>query len=117
MTLDPSEIKKTASIRALNDLLRTLGIGGQVVAVGELAHMQDDGFRQKVVTAVREQKIVTGDKDDPSSEHDFGQVVVDGQKFLWKIDYYDREYKYASEAPENAKITRRVLSIMFASDY
>jgi len=46
-----------------------------------------------------------------------GQVVVDGQKFIWKIDYYDREYKHASEEPENAKITRRVLSIMFASDY
>jgi len=117
MTLDPSEIKKTASIRALNDLLRTQGIGGQVIVVGGLAQMEDDGFRQKVVTAVRKQKIVTGDKDDPYSEHDFGQIVVDGQKFLWKIDYYDLDYKYASEAPENAKITQRVLSIMFASDY
>jgi len=117
MTLDPAEIEKTASIRALNDLLRTHGIGGQVVAVGELAHIEDDGFRQKVMTAVREQKIVTGDKNDPYSEHDFGQIVVDGKKFIWKVDYYDREYKYASEAPENAELTQRVLSIMFASDY
>jgi len=117
MTLDPSKIETTASIRALNDLLRTQGIGGQVIAVGSLAHMEDVGLRQKVVTAVREHEIVTGDKDDPYSEHDFGQVVVDGQKFLWKIDYYDLDYKYASAAPENAEMTRRVLSIMFASDY
>lgn len=117
MTLDPPEINKTASIRALNDLLRTQGIGGQVIAVGSLAYTEDDGLRQKVVTAVREQEFVTGDQDDPYSEHDFGQVVVDGQKFLWKIDYYDRDYKYASEAPENAELTQRVLSIMFASDY
>lgn len=62
------------------------------------------------MTAVRDHEVDTGDKGDPYSEHDVGQVVVDGQKFLWKIEY-------ASEAPENAKITRRVLSIMFASDY
>lgn len=59
----------------------------------------------------------TSDTDDPYSEHDFGQVIVDGQKFLWKIDYYDLEYKYASEAPEDEELTLRVLSIMFASDY
>ncbi|WP_210251518.1 DUF3768 domain-containing protein [Brucella tritici] len=46
-----------------------------------------------------------------------GQVFIDGQKFLWKVDYYDLDYKYASAAPENAELTQRVLSIMFASDY
>lgn len=113
----PSGNLRAVSIRALNDRLRTRGIGGKVVAVGELAHIEDEDYRQRVLTAVRMQIIVTGDKDDPYSEHDFGQVVVDGQKFLWKIDYYDLDYKYASEAPEHEELTLRVLSIMFASDY
>lgn len=112
----PPENQRAASIRALNDRLRTPGIGGKVIAVGLLAH-EDETLRQTILAAVRQQQIVTGDQDDPYSEHDFGQVVVDGQKFLWKIDYYDLDYKYASEAPENAEITQRVLSIMFASDY
>ena len=47
MTLGPSVIEKAAFILALNDLLRTHGIGGQVIAVGGLAHMEDEVFVRK----------------------------------------------------------------------
>lgn len=116
MTRDTSEIGKSALIRSLNDNLRTQGEGGQVVAVGQLAH-EDETLRQTILAAVRQQQIVTGGDDDPYREHDFGSLTVAGRKVIWKIDFYDRKYQYASEAPEDEELTLRVLSIMFASDY
>ncbi|MBI1272631.1 MAG: DUF3768 domain-containing protein [Alphaproteobacteria bacterium] len=54
---------------------------------------------------------------DPYGEHDFGKVVVGGQDFFWKIDYYDNTLRYGSENPADPKITTRVLTIMLASEY
>jgi hypothetical protein len=54
---------------------------------------------------------------DPYGEHDFGSVIVDGQSVFWKIDYYDVNYEYGSDDPADLKITRRVLTIMLASEY
>jgi len=43
---------------------------------------------------------------DPYGEHDFGSFELDGEKFFWKIDYYDGQ-----EGIDN------LLTLMLASDY
>ncbi len=54
---------------------------------------------------------------DPYGEHDFGSFHWGGDKIFWKIDYYDLSYQYGSEDPANPVITRRVLTVMLASEY
>ena len=54
---------------------------------------------------------------DPHGEHDFGSFEVAGEKFFWKIDYYDSEMMFGSDDPADPEATTRVLTIMFAEEY
>ena len=54
---------------------------------------------------------------DPHGEHDFGFFTYRDNKIFWKIDYYDTSYEYASEDPSNLDKTRRVLTVMLASEW
>jgi hypothetical protein len=54
---------------------------------------------------------------DPYGEHDYGSFEIDGQKLLWKIDYYDTDLKYGSGDPSDPAVTRRVLTILLLSEY
>lgn len=54
---------------------------------------------------------------DSYNEHDFGTIMVYGQKCFWKIDYYDPTMQFGSENPADAKETKRVLTIMLANEY
>jgi hypothetical protein len=36
---------------------------------------------------------------------------------MFKIDYYDQNMEYGSPDPADPRLTRRVLTIMLASDY
>jgi len=88
------KIIKSASISRLNDLLRTQGIGGRIVAtlgVQNLSH----NTRGKVVEAIRLFDKFE-ESDDPYKEHDFGSVEVEGGQFFFKIDYYDPSLRFGS---------------------
>ena len=39
------------------------------------------------------------------------------KQIIFKIDYYDKNYEYASENPADVSKTARVLTIMLADDY
>lgn len=54
---------------------------------------------------------------DPHREHDFGAIDHDGERYFWKIDYYDRLLTMASDDPADPAVTVRVLTIMTASEY
>jgi Protein of unknown function (DUF3768) len=70
---------------------------------------------------------------DPHGERDFGTIyqLWDGgwtierprlrederERVFWKLDYYDRAMRYASEDAANTAVTRRVLTIMLADEY
>jgi Protein of unknown function (DUF3768) len=54
---------------------------------------------------------------DPHKEHDFGSFEIDGQKCIFKHDYYDKSLQYGSEDPGDPQKTTRVLAIMLADEY
>lgn len=54
---------------------------------------------------------------DPYEEHDYGSFEYHGNRILWKIDYYDKDYKFASENPADILKTNRVLTIMLAEEW
>jgi hypothetical protein len=54
---------------------------------------------------------------DPYGEHDFGSFDDGGEKFFWKIDYFDPSMTAGSSDASDPKQTCRVLTLMFASEY
>ena len=112
----------TERIRALNDELRTrpggaefLYTSGQVCITRGVATRGPD-FMLKAVHAVRTFSDFTPDND-PHGEHDFGSFKIDGEQLNWKIDYYDLALEMGSAHPEDENQTRRVMTIMLASEY
>ena len=57
------------------------------------------------------------EENDPFGTHEMGFMDVLGKKVWWKIDLYDRAYEGGSENPTSLAETRRVLTILFPSDY
>lgn len=114
--------EQVARIRALNDAFRTVhdAVGvriadNQMVVTRGVISRGDD-FLLAAVRAVAEFEGFTPDND-PWQEHDFGSVVDDGQKLLWKIDYYDATLTWGAEDPSDPLTCRRVLTIMLAEEY
>lgn len=95
ITLDPNlgKLMMTASVSALSGDTRAM-------AVRELETF--DAF---------------GDDNDPHGEHDFGNFEVAGQKFFFKIDYYDPTLESGSDDPADPAKTTRVLTLMLAEEY
>lgn len=50
-------------------------------------------------------------------EHDFGSIEIQGEKYFWKIDYFNPDLEYGSEDPNDPELTRRVITIMHSSEY
>ena len=48
---------------------------------------------------------------DPHGEHDFGSIEQDGQKYCWKIDYYDKDFKFYEEDG------LRIITLMRSDEY
>lgn len=102
-------------IAHLNDHLRKTGSGG-LTFVTQPIGVRGHNYIERVLTAVAAFDDFTEDND-PHGEHDFGAVVVDGERLFWKIDYYEPTLRMASLDPANSSVTVRVLTIMFADEY
>ena len=120
------------TIRHLNDAARANpGLASLAnVTIGFQALPELD--RLAAMVAITRFTKFDGDND-PYGEHDFGAVyrLASGswtqdrpadadtiaQTVFWKIDYYDPSLTYGSEAPWDAEQTKRVLTIMLASEY
>lgn len=106
----------TARIADLNDLCRTaMGIAGHLVQTGGI-----NALPLAVQSAIRERverfAEFTPDND-PYGERDFGAFEHAGERVFWKIDYYNPTLDGGSEDPSDPSQTRRVLTIMLASEY
>lgn len=102
-------------IKLGNDLLRTtfLPFAGRVV----LTHgVHTHPNKEEAITAVREFKDFSPDND-PRGEHDFGSFEIDGERFFFKVDYFESEkLEYGADPYEQANVYR-ILTIMLASEY
>lgn len=116
-TSNPKELLQAydAPISAVNDVFRgtfapALGL---VTMTAGFQALKDPAAALK---AVQNFSDFTPDND-PHGEHDFGSIVVENCKIFWKIDYYDNDYEFGSEDPSDLNETKRVLTVMLASEY
>lgn len=107
--------EKTKRVAMLNDNFRKTFLGGLVSLTHHVQNL--DGERMiKLMGAVKTFDDFSEDND-PYGEHDFGSVVVDGQTYFWKIDYYNNSLDGHSPDKSCSKVTRRVLTIMHCNEY
>jgi hypothetical protein len=109
----------TARVRELNDTLRRnilspIALGEVVLTAGVAALKDDDRFALLDAVCCFED---FDESNDPYGEHDFGAVKFKGEKYFFKIDYYDNNLEFHSPDKSDQKLTRRVLTIMRADEY
>ena len=105
----------TSSIRELNDELRRTLQGGRIMMTSGVEALGQIVVAE-VLSFLRSYNHFD-EANDPYGEHDFGAFDHNGQKFFWKIDYYDPTLRFLSEDPSDASKTIRVLTLMLAEEY
>ena len=98
--------RDTARIRELNDKFRKTFTGGRVMMTSGIAEMKPEA-RANLIVAVQSFDRF-GKHNDPHGEHDFGAVEIEGEKFFWKIDYYNLAMSQHSVDAANPDATIRV---------
>jgi len=107
--------ENTKKIAGLNDLLRETFMTGKVRLSYGVTELGEE-LKEKLISEVRSYSDFT-EGNDPYGERDFGAIELEGGKFYWKIDYYDRNLEFGSEDPADPKKTVRVLTIMRSCEY
>jgi hypothetical protein len=109
-----TEAQSLSAIARLNDQFRRHPGAGWMMTAG----VQAKGaiFALAATSAVRAFDAFTSDND-PHGERDFGSFVICGERLFWKIDYYDQDLRFGSEDPSDPAATRRIMTIMLASEY
>src|SRR5208282_4350938 len=102
-------------IAQLNDAFRTTFTGGKVMVTASVQALPTDVVAQALGMVRRFNEF--NEDNDPHEEHDFGSFELAGQKFFFKIDYYDKDMEHGSEDSADPAKTIRVLTLMLAEDY
>lgn len=102
-------------IALLNDFFRTTFLGGRVCMTQGVNGLPLY-VKARALLNVQSFDEFTQDND-PHGEHDFGSFEAGGERFFWKIDYYDERCEFGSEDPADPEKTTRVLTIMLAEEY
>jgi hypothetical protein len=102
-------------IRDLNDDFRRTIIGGRLMVTAGVVALGEDDVAALLDLVRRFDRF--GSDNDPHGEHDFGLIEYNGERFFWKIDYYDREARNGSDDPSDPKQTLRILTLMLASEW
>lgn len=102
-------------IRELNDDFRRTLTGGRLVITAGVQAFGPHRLLQ-LLRCVRTFDAFDQDND-PHGEHDFGAFTEGGDRFFWKIDYYDTKLEFGSEDPADPGKTIRALSLMLAAEY
>ena len=108
-------LNNTDKIRQLNDSFRRTFIGGDVMLTLGI-RMKSEKEVADILERVRTFKDFTP-ANNPYSEDDSASFDHNGEKIIWKIDYYDKNYRFLSDNPADPTITNRVLTIMTAEEY
>jgi hypothetical protein len=104
-------MKTVKQIAEQNDQLRKTGKGGRMNISGSLS---GNGNLDAVLAAMRAFNSFDMDND-PYGQHDCGIFEVDGEKYMFKIDYYDANLEYGVDPLTEPAV--HVLTLMHASDY
>lgn len=120
------------AIRRLNDAARERPGSASLANVTIGFQSLTDADRRVALAAIIGFSKFDGDND-PFGEHDFGAVYrlatgewtqhrpsddkTISETVFWKVDYYDTSLTFGSEAPWDEQQTKRVLTIMLASEY
>lgn len=104
-----------SSIRAANDKFRQSFVGGEIFSTPGIQTLGTEA-NLEILEQIRNFTDFNPNND-PHGEHDFGCIEQNGEKIFWKIDYYDNDLKGGSPDPSNPLCTRRVMTIMLASEY
>lgn len=107
--------EKLEQIRCLNDLLRQRHIGGRVMITTGVQRL-DPNVLQSLLKAIADFAAFS-DHNDPWGEHDCATMEVDGERYIWKIDYYDKSLSLQSPDPSDPHVTERVLTVMRSDEY
>lgn len=102
-------------IRELNDEFRQAGPGNGWFITPGVEALGSSAVLLIIAAVVAFDRFERGN--DPYHEHDFGSIDIAGHRLFWKIDYYDLSFEGGSPDPSDPGITRRVLTIMLASEY
>ena len=105
----------TERLRALNDQLRSSFVGGAVTITKGVESIPF-AKRRRILDQVRGFDAFDADND-PHGEHDCALLEAEGERILFKIDYYDRSMRVHSPDPTDPAVTARILTIMLASEY
>jgi hypothetical protein len=108
------------TIARLNDQARVNWFNPNVcktlLTPGVRALLEDHDDLQGLMLEVVSFNAFTEDND-PHGERGFGAFHWGSAKLFWKIDYYDAAYQSLSDDPADPTKTRRVLTVMLASEY
>jgi predicted nucleic acid-binding Zn-ribbon protein len=102
-------------VALLNDAFRKSFRGGKVTVTAGV-HTLPNSVKASALQSVASFNDFS-EGNDPHGEHDFGSFEVEGQRFFWKIDYYDERCEGGSEDPADPERTTRVLTLMLAHEY
>ena len=106
---------RAQAIAQRNDTFRTTFQGGRVVITAGVDALPE-AVRGEALKRVRTFADF-GPDNDPHGEHDFGAFECGGQRFFFKIDYYDRSMDCGSPDPTDPIQTTRVLTIMLEQEH
>jgi hypothetical protein len=115
MNKDAPTLTKIDRIRVLNDNFRSTFLGGRVLTTAGVAELPVD-TKARLLLAVQSFSNFTNDND-PHHEHDFGEIELEGERYFFKLDYYDLDCRFGSEDPSDPTQTTRVMTIMRADEY
>lgn len=105
-----------------NDTLRRLMVGQDLVpgTIFQTAGVDSLPDEEQRLVRIKVQNFDAFNEDnDPYGEHDFGSVQVLGEKYFWKIDYFEDatcEFGFDFQTADKDEAFR-VLTIMKADEY
>ena len=124
--------EQTVRIARLNDLARR-AMGVACTAVATVGFRSLPEADQSCVRELIETFDAFDEDNDPHGERDFGTIYQladavwtterprlredERERVFWKLDYYDRQMRFASEDAADPTVTRRVLTIMLSDEY
>jgi hypothetical protein len=108
-------MSNAARIAALNDAFRANPVLGTFVLTAGIRNNSSENIAN-IISKVRNFNDFN-EGNNPYGERDFGAFDFKGQKIFWKIDYYDRNFEFASPDAADPTVTNRVLTVMYADEY